>query len=117
MAQESGSLISLYISTVGPPVTSDELDTFERLSRIQAREEEGRGDRKLRLVYAGTLLVLLSGQITAVTVFTFMMGFGLVDVDRWVTTTFVGGTLGEVSGLAFLVVRYLFPIGGSERGQ
>ena len=117
MDVDSDSVISLYISTVGPPVTSGELDTYERLTRIQAREAAGRGDRRLRLIYGGTLLALLSGQIVAVTTFIFLMGLGLIYVEKWVTTTFVGGTLGEVSGLAYLVVRYLFAIGGGEREQ
>ena len=90
------------------------MDTYERLSRIQSREEEERGDRRLRLVYGGTLLALLAGQIIAVTAFAFLMGYGLIHLDRWVTTTFVGGTLGEVSGMAYLVVRYLFSASGGE---
>ena len=53
-------------------------------------------------------------QIVAVTFFAFLMGFGLISIDRWVTTTFIGGTLGEVSGMAFLVVRYLFPVDKSD---
>ena len=115
MEPGSESLVRSYISTVGPPVTSEDVDTYERLSRIQSWEEEERGDRRLRLVYGGTLLALLAGQIIAVTVFAFLMGYGLIHLDRWVTTTFVGGTLGEVSGLAYLVVRYLFPASGGEQ--
>ncbi len=98
------------VSQIGTPVTSEEIDTFERLSRLQGREEGERGDRRLRLGYGITLLVLLSIQIISVTVFTFLIGLGYMQIDQWISTTFVGGTLGEVSGLAFLVVRYLFPI-------
>ncbi len=111
------NLIRRYISSVGDPVTSEEVDTYERLSQIQAREAGERGERRLRLVYGGTLLALLSGQIVAVTIFTFLLGFDVINVDRWVTTTFVGGTLGEVSGMAFLVVRYLFPVRGGQRNE
>ncbi len=115
MESDSDSLIRRYISSVGTPVTSEDVDTYERLSQIQARAEGERGEQHLRLVYGIILLVLLSGQIIAVTTFVFLMGFGFIDIDRWVTTTFVGGTLGQVSGMAFLVVRYLFPVGGSHR--
>ena len=111
MESDSDSFIRRYISSVGTPVTTEDVDTYERLSRIQARAEEKRGDRNLRVVYGGSLIVLLSGQIAAVTTFVFLMGFDFIDIDRWVTTAFVGGTLGEVSGMAFLVVRYLFPVG------
>ena len=110
MDPESDRPIRQYISSIGTPVTSEEIDSYDRLSRIQAREQSERSDQKLRLIYAGALLVLLSSQIITVTAFSFFMGFGLINVDRWVTTTFIGGTLGEVSAMAFLVVRYLFPV-------
>lgn len=109
MNRDSDTLINRYISSIGSPVTSEDIDTYERLSRIQSREKGERSDHILRLVYGWTLLVLLTLQIAAVTVFSFLIGFGLVNIDRWVTTTFIGGTLGEVSAMAFFVVRYLFP--------
>ena len=110
MSPDSDTLINRHISTIGSPVTSDDIDTYERLSHIHSREQGERSDHTLRLVYGLTLLVLLTVQIIAVTVFSFLIGFGLIHIDRWVTTTFVGGTLGEVSAMAFLIVRYLFPI-------
>lgn len=109
MNPEPGSLIDRYISSIGNPVTSEEIDTYDRLSRIQSRELGERSDQKLRLVYGWTLLAILVVQIVAVTVFSFLIGFGVISIDRWATTTFIGGTLGEVSAMAFLVVRYLFP--------
>ena len=104
--------VQQHIAQIGTPVTSEEVDTFERLSQLHSRTEGERDDRRLRLVYGITLLALLSSQIIAITVFTFLVGFGYMNIDRWISTTFVGGTLGEVSGLAFLVVRYLFPVSG-----
>lgn len=115
MDPESDSLLRRYISSIGTPVTSEDIDSYERLSRIQAREQGERSDQRLRLIYGGALLVLLTLQIIAVTVFSFLMGFGQISLDRWVTTTFIGGTLGEVSAMAFLVVRYLFPTGRSSQ--
>lgn len=109
MERDSGDAISQYISRIGRPVTAKDVDTYDRLTQIEARAEEGRGQRRLRTVYGTVLLGLLSGQIIAVTTFAFLMGFGVISIDRWVTTTFIGGTLGEVSGMIFLVVRYLFP--------
>ena len=110
MRRDSGDSVSQYISSIGRPVTAEDVDTYDRLSQIEARTEDGRGQRRLRIVYGATLLALLSGQIIAVTAFAFLMGFGTISIDRWVTTTFIGGTLGEVSGMIFLVVRYLFPV-------
>ena len=112
MNHEADSGIRRYVSAVGTPVTAEDVDTYDKLSQIQARTDDERGQRQLRIVYGTTLLALLSGQIIAVTVFAFLMGFGTIHIDRWVTATFIGGTLGEVSGMTFLVVRYLFPLSG-----
>ena len=110
MDVDSGNFSSLYMLSVGSPVTSEDVDTYDRLSQVQSRSEEQRSERLLRLIYGGTLLALLSGQVVAVTTFTFLIGFGVIEVDRWVTTTFIGGTLGQVSAMTFTVVRYLFPV-------
>ena len=109
MNSDLDNLIRRYISSIGTPVTSENIGTYERLSQIQSREQEQRSKQKLRFIYGGVLLFPLTGQVIAVTAFSFLMGFGLINIDRWVTTTFIGGTLGEVSTMSFLVVRYLFP--------
>ena len=114
MKHDSGDSLSQYISSIGRPVTAEDVDTYDRLSQIEDRTAEGRGQRRLRYVYGTVLLVLLSLQIIAVTAFIFLLGFGIISVDRLVTTTFIGGTLGEVSGMTFLVVRYLFPVQDSH---
>ena len=110
MKDNDNDVTGRYIASIGGPVTAADVDTYDKLSRIEARSEEGRGQRRLRIIYGTVLLALLSGQIVAVTTFAFLMGFGIISVDRLVTTTFIGGTLGEVSGMTFLVVRYLFPV-------
>ena len=114
MELDSDSLVHRYIASIGTPVTSEDVDTYERLSQIEARSEGERGQRKLRLIYGTTLLGLLFAQIVAVTFFMFLLGFGVISIDRWVTATFVGGTLGEVSAMTILVVRYLFPTNGKR---
>lgn len=106
--------VSVYIISVESIVTSHDVDTYDRLSQVQSRSEGLRSERRLRMMYGGALLGLLSGQIIAVTTFVFLIGFGVIQVDRWVTGTFVTGTLGQVSGMAFLVVRYLFPTHGED---
>ena len=109
MGVDLDHLIRRYVSSVGTPVTSEDVDTYERLSQIQNRAARERGERTLRLVYGTALLALLAGQIIAVTMLAFLIGFGIISIDRWVATTFVAGTFGEVSGMAYVVVRYLFP--------
>ena len=114
MSADFDSFVRQYVSSVGTPVTSEDVDTYERVSQIQAREARERGERKLRLVYGSVLLTLLTGQIIAVTTLAFFIGFGIISIDRWVATAFVGGTFGEVSGMAYLIVRYLFPVDGGR---
>ena len=110
MNNDSGKVVHRHITSVGAPVTAEDVDTYDRLSQIHAKEDEGRGQRQLRILYGVVLLALLSLQIVAVTAFAYLMGFGYIHIDRWVTATFIGGTLGEVSGMIFLVLRYLFPL-------
>lgn len=108
------SPVSLYIISVESAVTAQDVDTYDRLSQVQSRAEGLRSERRLRMVYGGALLGLLSGQIIAITTFVFLIGFDVIQVDRWVTTAFITGTLGQVSGMTFLVVRYLFPTRGED---
>lgn len=113
MSADLDEFVRRYVSSVGNPVTSRDVDTYERISLIQGRAARERAEQKLRLLYGSVLLVLLAGQIIAVTTLAFYIGFGIISIDRWVTTTFVGGTFGEVSGMAYLIVRYLFPVDGA----
>ena len=95
-------------------MTSQDVDTYDRLSQVQARSEGLRSERRLRMLYGGSLLAILSSQIVAVTAFMFLIGFDVIQVDRWVTAAFITGTLGQVSGMTFVVVRYLFPTHGGK---
>jgi hypothetical protein len=99
-----------YIVGIGARVTSEDIDTYDRLEQVASRAEGRRTERTLRRIYGLALLTLLSIEIVAVLVITFLIGFGAVAIDRWVATTFIGGTFSQVSGMAFLVIRYLFPL-------
>ena len=117
MHSDIDSLIGLHLSSIGTPVTSEDIEVYDRLSQIQTRGQEARGDYSLRIFYGRALLVLLFGQVMAVTAIAFLMGFGVIRLDRWVATTFVGGTLGEVVAMTLVVVRYLFPTGGRQQND
>ena len=114
MSTDPANDLKRYIEEVLDPVTPGDVDTYVRLSQIHAQVEEGRGQRQLRYIYGIALLVILTLQIIAVTVFAYLLGFGVIQLDRWVTASFIGGTLGEVSGMTYLVVRYLFPLPGGN---
>ena len=108
-----------YIVGIGSRVTSEDIDTYDRLEQVSSRAEGQRTERTLRRTYGLALLILLSVEIVAVLVITFLIGFDVIEIDRWVATTFIGGTFGQVSGMAFLIIRYLFPVrsGGDHIDQ
>ena len=119
MSFDAEDPISQYIVGIGSRVTSEDIDTYDRLEQVKSRTEAQRTERLLRRIYAWALLALLSIEIIAVLLMAFLIGFGVVELDRWVATTFIGGTFTQVSGLAYLVVRYLFPApsGDENHGQ
>ena len=109
MSFDAEDPISQYIVGIGSRVTSEDIDTYDRLEQVKSRTEAQRTERLLRRTYGWALLALLTIEIIAVLVIAFLIGFGVVDLDRWVATTFIGGTFTQVSGLAYLIVRHLFP--------
>ena len=88
--------------------TPEAVDTFDRFQRIQDRTERENQDRKLRQLYGKVILGLLVLHTIFVVTAVFLLGFGIIALDRWVATAALGGTSG-VSGMACLAVRYLFP--------
>lgn len=87
---------------------NEDVDILDRLQQIEARGATERQDRNLRQLYGRTLLGLLTLQVFFVVSVVFLLGFGVIALDRWVATASLGGTSG-VSGMAYLTVRYLFP--------
>lgn len=90
-------------------VDSEEVEVYERIQRIQFREARERGERKLRMGYALAFLALMALHLVAIWAVIFLLGFGLIELDRWVTTTFISGSLGQIVGIIWVVTRYLFP--------
>ena len=90
-------------------IPSDAITTYERVQRIQSREAQESGERRLRLVYALSFLTLMVLHLGATWTVVFLLGFGWIELDRWVATTFISGSLSQVVGLLWLVTRYLFP--------
>lgn len=86
------------------------VDTFGRFRQIEDRTKRENQDRKLRQLYGKVILGLLISQLLFIAAVVFLLGFGIITLDRWVATTVVSSTLAEVSGMAYLVVRYLFPL-------
>lgn len=91
------------------PIPPDHIESYARIQEIQSTAARESGERKLRHWYAIAILTLLVLQLLFIAAVVFLLGFGIIALDRWVATTIISGTLAEVSGMGYLVVRYLFP--------
>ncbi len=116
MSFDVDDAVSPYIVGIGSRVTSEDIDTYDRLERVTSRSESHRAERNLRQIYALVWLTLLSVEIVTVLVLAFLIGFSVVEIDKWIATAFIGGTFGQVSSMAIVVIRYLFPLqkGGGQ---
>ena len=107
-------------ATLGPPVTSDQVDTYGRLQDIEARskkahvlldawERQHNEERNMRHVYAGWLLFALLLQMLFVNLIVFLMGIQYLNVEHWVAQTFIVSVFGEIAAMTFWIVKFLFP--------
>jgi len=112
--------VQKVVEKIGKPVTSAEIDEIGKLQDIQERSRHHRTiinawkqqqdqDRKMRKMYANWLMVAMSGQIVGINVIFILIGCGLLEFQQWTTNTFVMSVFAEVSAMALLVVKYLFP--------
>jgi len=113
------------VQAVGNAVSPDDVDTYGRLRRIEdqsfrlralvdAWERQQTQERSLRKHYAKWLLRALFAQIVLIDAAFFLLGFGVIEVEKWVATTFIVAAFGELAGMSAIVVKYLFPKVGSE---
>ncbi len=114
------------ILSVGEPLKSSaQIDNYGRLEEIRNRSQklqiilntwntQQTEERNLRRTYAKWLLIALFSQIVLINAAFFLIGFGLMAVEKWVATTFIIAVFFEISALLLVVVNYLFPKVGSE---
>lgn len=117
------------VQSIGEPVTNEDIDMvdiYERVRRIEDEsyelrtivaswEKQQSDERDLRNRYAKWLVIALFIQIAIINIAFFLIGFGLLTVERWVASSFIVGVFFEVTGMTFVVVRYLFPTQHSAR--
>lgn len=108
------------VESLGKPATNEDVTIYERVRRIEDEsyelrtivaswEKQQSDERDLRNRYAKWLVIALFIQIAVINIAFFLMGFGLITVERWVASSFIVGVFVEVTGMTFVVVRYLFP--------
>ncbi|MDA8345370.1 MAG: hypothetical protein M0Z66_07790 [Thermaerobacter sp.] len=76
---------------------------------IAIREREQR--LRLRDWYAKSILIGLGAEAFASLVALFLLGLGILHLDRWIADAFFVTVFGEIVGLANIVVKHLFPSG------
>lgn len=107
------------VRSVGPRVSSRDVDTYGRLREIQDRSHRVRAivkawkdqqaqDRKLREKYAHWLLVALAVQAALANLAFVLLGLGLLVVEPWTARSFLLAVFAEIAALVLLVVKYLF---------
>ena len=105
---------------VQEPVSAQTLDALDRITEIRDRsfrmrtivtawEHQQENDRSMRKTYATWLLIVVSLQMLIINAAFFFIGFRQIVVEEWVANTFIIGVFAEVSSLALIVVKYLFP--------
>ena len=108
------------VESIGSPVTNEDVEIYERIRRIEdssyslrtvmvAWEKQQTEERNLRSRYAKWLVIVLSLQIVVINIAFFLIGFGWLNIEEWVASSFIVGALLEISSMIFVVVRYLFP--------
>ena len=108
------------VESIGKPATNEDVTIYERVRRIEdasyelrtivaSWEKQQSDERDLRNRYAKWLVIAMFIQVAIINIAFFLMGFGLITVERWVASSFIVGVFFEVTGMTFVVVRYLFP--------
>lgn len=116
----SESQLSSLVERIGDPVSSEDIERWVAAKQAEDRSHKLRevlrtwgatqaSELPLRKLFAVGVLILLSAQVLAIFVYAYLLGGGVFHAEEWVATTFMLGALGEVSALALVVTRYLFP--------
>lgn len=108
------------------PITADEQirhkESNAEISRrkvivkavIDAWKSQQEEDRKLRKGYATILVRTLIGQVVAINLAFFFLGFGLLKVTDGTAKTFIIATFVQISALVLVITKDLFPSGLSR---
>ena len=108
------------VESIGKPATNEDVTIYERVRRIEDEsyelrtivaswEKQQSDERDLRNRYAKWLVIALFIQVAIINIAFFLIGFGFLTVEKWVASSFIVGVFVEVTGMTFVVMRYLFP--------
>lgn len=108
-----------------PTKNSGELDSYERVRRVQDNsfrirtlvstwEHHQKAERLLRARYANWFFLLLLAEVLLVNLGFFLIGLKVLSVSDWVANTFIIGVFAKIAGMTLLIMRYLFPRPSSQ---
>jgi hypothetical protein len=110
------------IAGIGSAVTQADIDIYGYLMHVKdasfkirtivsAWETQQREERSMRKCFGFLLLIALSFQALLINTAFFLIGFSIIVVEKWVAVTFIMSVFGEMVGLLYFVMNYLFPKG------
>lgn len=114
------------VVAIGGPLTPDQLDTTERLTRlrddswviheaINVWRGQSDSERKLRKLYANAMLIALCMEITFASAMFILIGASVLTVSPWVANVFFGAVFTQVATGALGITKYLFPPGKTDQ--
>ncbi|MCU7492872.1 MAG: hypothetical protein HF312_18845 [Ignavibacteria bacterium] len=117
---DSVDLLKKYVVEVKDQVSSDEIDSFGKLNKIQNEsfrlrtiidswDNQQSQDRALRESFARTLKWAFFIQAIIINVTFFLIGFGVIKIEPWVANTFIIAVFTELTSMIFIIIKYLFP--------
>jgi len=83
--------------------------SFKLQTIVTTWEKQQTSERKMRFHFGWAVMITLIIQITILNVCFFLLGFGLFTTDEWVAKTFLISSFTEVTVIAGIIIRYLFP--------
>lgn len=113
------------VAGIGGVITPADVDVYRSVRDIEdksykvrtvvtAWEGQQREERRLRRGYATWLLIAVFAQMVVADMAFFLLGAGVISVDKWVADTFIIAVFGQIAAMATIVVKYLFPDTGAQ---
>ena len=71
--------------------------------------EDRKSDRRLKSLYAFSILFILACQLVVMNIVFWRTGLGKLSFEKWTLDLYMTGTLAEVFGVVIVITRHLFP--------
>lgn len=84
-------------------------------SVLETWEKQQKEERGLRKTYAYIFVTILMLQLVAINFAFLMLASGKISLDHWTIRIFIVSVFGEISGMTYVVLRYLFPPSTSDK--